>query len=80
MIRAGFQIHEGRELVGMSQAGLAEAAGVGLAVVVRAELAAHIPQITMRDSVAIQKALEVAGVEFVREGGGAGVRLRKVEP
>ena len=80
MIPVGFQIREGRELVGVSQVGLAEAAGVGLAVVVRAEMAAHIPQITVRDSVAIQKALEVAGVEFVREGGGPGVQLRKIGP
>ena len=80
MIPTGCQIREGRYLVGMSQANLAVAAGVGLALVVRAELAVHIPQITMRDSVAIQKALEVAGVEFVREGGGPGARLRKVEP
>ena len=80
MIPTGFQIREGRELVGVSQARLAEAAGVGLAVVVRAELATNIPQITVRDSVAIQKALEVAGVEFVREGGGPGVQVRKVDP
>ena len=80
MIPTGFQIREGRELVGLSQADLATAADVGLAVVVRAEMAAHMPQITVRDSAAIQKALEMAGVEFVREDGGLGVRLRKVEP
>ena len=53
MIPTGFQIREGRGLVGMSQTDLATAAGVGLAVVVRAELAVHMPQITVRDSVAI---------------------------
>ncbi len=77
MIPTGWQIREGRELIDLSQAGLAEAAGVGLAVVVRAELAAHMPMLTRRDSAAIQEALEAAGVEFVREDGGPGVKLRK---
>ncbi len=64
----------------MSQAELAEAADVGLAVVVRADMSAHIPQLTRRDATAIKKVLEVAGVEFIPEnGGGAGVRLRKAE-
>lgn len=79
MIPTGFQIREGRELVGMTQAGLAEAAGVGLALVIRAELAAHIPALTRRDSAAIQGALEAAGAEFVREDDGVGVRLRETE-
>ncbi len=80
MIPTGFQIREGRELVGLSQADLAAAAGVGLAVVVRAELAAHTPQITQRDSISIQAALEAAGVEFVREDGGVGARLQDPLP
>ena len=79
MIPTGRQIREGRELVGMSQADLAEAAGVGLAVVVRAELAAHMPMLTRRDSAAIQEALEAGGVEFVQGNGGPGVQLRKVD-
>ena len=78
MIPTGWQIREGRELIGMSQADLAEAVGVGLAVIVRAELAAHMPQLTRRDSSAIQQALETAGVEFVREDGGPGVQVRKI--
>ena len=79
MIPTGWQIRQGREMIGMSQANLAEAAGVGLAVVIRAELAAHLPQILRRDSTAIQRVLETAGVEFVREDGGPGVQLRKGE-
>ncbi len=77
MIPTGWQIREGRELVGLSQADLAEAASVGLALVVRAELSAHMPMLTRRDSAAIQGALEAAGVEFVREDGGPGVQSRK---
>ena len=80
VIPTGFQIREGRELVGMSQTGLAAAAGVGIAVVVRAELAAHISMLTRKDEKAIQGALETAGVVFVREEGGGGVRLREGEP
>ena len=78
IIPNGRQIREGRELVGMTQTDLAAAADVGLALVVRAELATHIPQLTRRDSAAIQGALEAAGAEFVREDGGVGVQMRKV--
>ena len=78
MIPTEWQIREGRELIGMSQIDLAEAAGVGLAVVVRADLSAHMPMLTRRDSAAIQDALEEAGVEFVQKDAGAGVQLRKV--
>ena len=79
MIPTGRQIREGREMIGMSQADLAEAAGVGLVVVVRAELAAHIPILTRRDSAAIQEALEGAGVDLIQGNGGIGVQLRKVD-
>ena len=78
MIPTGWQIRQGRELIGMSEADLAGAANAGLAVVVRAEMSAHMPMLTRRESAAIQQVLEDAGVEFFREdGGGAGVRLRK---
>ena len=77
MIPTGWQIRQGRELIGLSQADLAEAASVGLAVVVRAELAAHMPVLTRRDSAAIQEVLEAAEIEFIREDGGPGVQLRK---
>ena len=78
MIPTGWQIRQGRELIGMSEADLAEAANVGLAVVVRAEMSAHMPMLTRRDSAAIQQVREAAGVEFFREDGRAGVRQRKV--
>ena len=57
MIPTGWQIREGRELIGMSQVDLATAAGVGPAVVIRAEMAAHIPLLTRRDALAIQRSL-----------------------
>ncbi len=46
-------------------------------MVVRAELAAHMPMLTRRDSAAIQEAFQAAGVELVREDGGPGLQLRK---
>lgn len=80
MIPTGRQIREGRHLTGMSELDLAMAAGVGLELVIRAELVDSLPLLRKRDSIAIQKTLEAAGIEFIPEnGGGAGVRLRKVE-
>ncbi|MGI4765485.1 MAG: hypothetical protein ACRYGP_10570 [Janthinobacterium lividum] len=81
MILSGRQFREGRLLTGMEQAHLAEAAGINPALVIRAEATDDMPMLRKRDTVAIQRALEAAGVEFIPEnGGGAGVRLRKVEP
>ncbi len=77
MVPTGWQIRQGRELIGLSLADLAEAASVGLAVVIRAELAAHMPMLTRRSSAVIQEVLEAAGVEFIHEDGGPGMQLRK---
>jgi hypothetical protein len=44
----------------------------------RAELAERDPSVTSANDLAIRRALEAAGVEFIDEnGGGPGVRLRK---
>ncbi len=67
MIPTGWQTRGGRELISMFQADLAAAAGVGLAVVVRAELAAHADTHEAGDSAAIQETLEAAGIVFVQE-------------
>ena len=79
MFPTGWQIHEGRRLIGMSQDALAKAAGIGLAVVVRAEKAVNTSVLTRRDLAAIQATLEAAGAEFIQENGGVGVQLRKAE-
>jgi hypothetical protein len=57
---------------------LARAASVGVATVRRAEVAdGEIPQ-TLGNALAIRRALEAAGVEFIDEnGGGVGVRFKK---
>ena len=69
------QMRAARALLGWSQTGLAEAAGISRATIARAELSAD----TSADAVAaIQRALEKAGVIFQDENGeGPGVRLKK---
>ena len=78
MIPTGRQVRDGRALVGMSQADLAEAAGVRIGLVVRVEQRDGMAITKKVDSAAIMRALEIAGVEFVREDtAGPSVRLRK---
>ncbi len=71
-------IRAGRALLRWEQRDLANASSVSLATIKRLEskpgpMAAH--QSTV---VALQRAIEAAGIEFIDEnGGGPGVRLRK---
>jgi transcriptional regulator with XRE-family HTH domain len=76
MIEAA-QVRAARALIGWSQADLADAAGVPLSTVDRFETEA--PDNVPAEAVArIGAALESAGVTFIaKNGGGAGVRLRK---
>lgn len=72
-----FQLRAARALTGLSQAEVAEAAGVSVPTLKRAEAggAIKVADDTMAE---IAKALEKAGVEFIPEnGGGAGVRMKK---
>jgi ribosome-binding protein aMBF1 (putative translation factor) len=72
------QIRAGRALVGWSAAELAREAALGLATIRRAELAKGRTSLTTANDLAVRRALETAGVEFIDEnGGGPGVRLRK---
>ena len=72
----GRQIQAARALIGWSQAELAEAAGVSVPTVKRAEGAAKL-KASNAALEAMQMALETAGVQFIEEnGGGPGVRLR----
>ena len=73
----GNQIQAARALIGWSQSQTAEAAGVSVPTVKRAEGSGKVAasESAVR---AIRSALEEAGVEFIAEnGGGPGVRLRK---
>jgi len=74
----GAQIRAGRALVNWSAEELARRSSVSLRTIRRAELAKARTSITTANDLAIRRALEGAGVEFIDEdGGGPGVRLRK---
>jgi hypothetical protein len=72
------QIRAARALVRWSAEALARASAVGLTTIRRAELTELETSLTAANDLAIRRALEAAGVEFIDEnGGGPGVRLRK---
>jgi transcriptional regulator with XRE-family HTH domain len=73
-----FQIRAARALVKWSADDLARHSNVSLRTIRRAELAERDPTMTIPNNLAIRRAFEVAGVEFIDEnGGGPGVRLHK---
>lgn len=73
----GRQIQAARVLLGWTQSRTAEAAGVSVSLVKRAEGASK-TKASANAIAAIRNALEAAGVEFIPEnGGGAGVRITK---
>jgi hypothetical protein len=75
------QIRAARALLKWSAADLAREASLGLATIQRAELAPGETSMTAANDLAVRRALEGAGVEFIDEnGGGPGVRLRKTGP
>lgn len=70
-----------RALIRWSAKDLANAAGVGVATVSRAEVEDGIPPITNANLTAIRLALEAAGIEFIpKNGGGVGVRFKNITP
>jgi hypothetical protein len=72
------QIRAARALVRWRAQDLARESSVGIATIRRAELAIEETSMTAANDLAVRRALEAAGVEFIDEnGGGAGVRLRK---
>ena len=71
-------IRAARALISWSAADLSQQSAVSLRTIRRAELAANETSMTAANDLAVRRALESAGVEFIDEnGGGAGVRLRK---
>jgi transcriptional regulator with XRE-family HTH domain len=71
------QIRAARALMGLSQAEVAERAGISVPTIKRAEADRGI-RVSADVMASIRRALEKAGVIFVEEDGeGAGVRLRK---
>ena len=72
------QIRAARGLIRWTAEDLARRSAVSLRTIRRAELAEHDTSLTSPNDLAIRRALEAAGVEFIDEnGGGPGVRLRK---
>jgi transcriptional regulator with XRE-family HTH domain len=72
------QIRAARALLRWSVQDLAQQSSLGVTTIRRAELTEPATSLTISNDLAIRRALENAGVEFIDEnGGGAGVRLRK---
>ena len=72
------QIRALRALLRWRAQDLAGESSVGIVTIRRAELTETATSMTAANDLAIRRALEAAGVEFIDEnGGGAGVRLRK---
>ena len=72
------QIRAARALLRWSAADLARESSLGANTIRRAEVAEKETSLTAANELAVRRALEAAGVEFIDEnGGGPGVRLRK---
>jgi transcriptional regulator with XRE-family HTH domain len=72
------QIRAARSLIRWSAEDLARRSSLSVATIRRAELVEDETSMTAANDLAVRRALEAAGVEFIDEnGGGAGVRLRK---
>jgi hypothetical protein len=72
------QIRAARALVRWRAQDLARESSVGVATIRRAELTDAETSMTSANDLAVRRALEAAGVEFIDENGsGPGVRLRK---
>src|SRR5579872_7161769 len=72
------QIRAARSLIRWTAEDLARASALSVATVRRAELTETETALTTANDLAIRRALETAGIEFIDEnGGGPGVRLRK---
>jgi hypothetical protein len=72
------QLRAARSLIRWRAEDLARESAVGVATIRRAELTEDETSMTAANDLAVRRALEAAGVEFIDEnGGGPGVRLRK---
>ena len=72
------QIRAARALLRWSAEDLAQHSVLSVATIRRAELADDETSMTAANDLAVRRALEAAGVEFIDEnGGGPGVRLRQ---
>ena len=78
VLLSGAQIRVARALLKWSAADLAQRSTLGVNTIRRAEAVDAGTSLTAANELAIRRAIETAGVEFIDEnGGGPGVRLRK---
>ena len=75
------QIRAARALIRWSAEDLAKQSVLGVATIRRAELRDSATRLTAANDLAVRRALEAAGVEFIGESetGGPGVRLKKAK-
>jgi transcriptional regulator with XRE-family HTH domain len=74
------QIRAARSLIRWSAEDLAARSSLSVATIRRAELTDNETSMTAANDLAVRRALEAAGVEFIDEnGGGPGVRLKKAK-
>jgi transcriptional regulator with XRE-family HTH domain len=74
------QIRAARSLIRWSAEDLAARSSLSVATIRRAELTEDETSMTAANDLAVRRALELAGVEFIDEnGGGPGVRLKKAK-
>ena len=72
------QIRAARSLIRWTAQDLARASSLSVATIRRAELKENETSLTAANDLAIRRAFEAAGVEFIdQNGGGPGVRLRQ---
>jgi len=72
------QLRAARSLIRWSAEHLARETALSVATIRRAELSDGETSMTAANDLAVRRALELAGVEFIdANGGGPGVRLRK---
>ena len=72
------QIRAARALLRWTADDLARKSALGVNTIRRAELTESETALTAANDLAVRRALEAAGVQFIDEnGGGAGVRLKK---
>jgi hypothetical protein len=78
---SGAQIRAARALLKWSAVDLARQSSLGVNTIRRAEISDSETSLTAANELAILRAFQAAGVEFIDEnGGGPGVRLRKRQP
>jgi transcriptional regulator with XRE-family HTH domain len=74
----GSQIRAARSLLRWTAEDLARESALGVNTIRRAEAAEHETRLTAANELAVRRALETAGIEFIEDnGGGKGVRFRK---